>query len=107
MIEYKINRGVENEIEFKGLKGKYVYIFSIGIGASLFGGIFLTIIGLPNIVSSILAGIGIIGSTVYAFQQNKIYGRWGRDKKLAQNMYPAGIVRRKYIFDKLLKKSNE
>lgn len=107
MTEYSINRGVENEIEFKGLKGKYVYILSLGIGTSLFGGIFLTIIGLPNIASSILAGIGIISSTAYAFRQNKKNGRWGRDKKMAKNMYPAGIVRRKYIFDKLLKKSNE
>lgn len=107
MTEYQVNRGIENEIEFKGLKGKYVYIAGLGIGASLFGGIFLTIIGLPNIFSSVLAGFGILGSTVYAFQQNKVNGRWGKDKKLAQKMYPTGIIRRKYIFDKLAKSKNE
>jgi Domain of unknown function (DUF4133) len=103
MTYHKINRGVENEIEFKGLKGRYVYISGLGIGGSLFGGIFLTIIGFPNILSSIFAGVGAIGTTIYAFQQNKRNGRWGKDKKIAQGMYPTSMKRQNYFFDKLVK----
>jgi Domain of unknown function (DUF4133) len=103
MTSHKINRGVENEIEFKGLKGRYVYISGLGIGGSLFGGIFLTIIGVPNILSSIFAGVGAIGTTIYAFQQNKRNGRWGKDKKIAQGMYPTSMKRQNYFFDKLVK----
>lgn len=107
MIEFEINRGIENEIEFKGLKGRYVYISGLGIGVSLFGGIFLTIIGLPNLLSSLLAGLGIVGTSIYAYHQNKENGRWGKDKKSAKKMYPKGIIRREYVFDKLVKRGDE
>jgi hypothetical protein len=92
MPQYEVIRGADNEIEFAGLKGKYVYYLFGGLaGVVLLGLLFFLI--LP---SSTLAGIlTIIGAATvfyFTFQWNKKYGRWGMEKGKIQKQLPDFIV---------------
>lgn len=93
MVAFEINRGVENEIEFRGLRGKYVYYTALGIGLSIFLGIFLSIFGLPNFIMVVFVTTGIGGSTYWGYNENKKYGKWGRTKLEAQSKLPKVLYR--------------
>lgn len=92
MPHYEVIRGADNEIEFAGLKGKYVYYLFGGLaGVVLMGLIFFLI--LP---SSTLAGLltlsGAAGVFYFSFQYNKKYGRWGMEKQKIQKQLPAYVA---------------
>jgi Domain of unknown function (DUF4133) len=103
MILFEINRGVENEIEFRGLRGKYVYYTALGVGTSLFTGIILSIFGLPNYIMIVLVAIGIGISTYWGYDENKKYGKWGRTKLAAKNKLPKVLYRSYDSLQKLSK----
>jgi hypothetical protein len=94
MIEYEINRGVSNEIEFRGLRGKYVYYTTLGVGLSLFSGIVLSVLGIPNFVMVVIIAISIGASTYWGYAENKKYGRWGRTKLEAKLKIPKVLFRK-------------
>jgi hypothetical protein len=94
MVEYEINRGVSNEIEFRGLRGKYVYYTALGVGLSLFTGIVLSILGIPNFVMVGITAIAGGTSTYWGYTENKKYGRWGRTKLEAQSKMPKVLFRK-------------
>ena len=93
MVAFEVNRGVENEIEFRGLKGKYVYYTGLGIGASIFTGIMLSIFGLPNFIMVVFVTLGITISTYWGYNENKKYGKWGTTKLEARNKLPKVLYR--------------
>lgn len=93
MVAFEINRGVENEIEFRGLRGKYVYYTALGIGITIFAGILLSIFGLPNLIMIVFVAIGIGGSTYWGYKENKKYGKWGKTKLETQNKLPKVLYR--------------
>lgn len=92
MPQYEVIRGADNEIEFQGLKGKYVYYLFGGLaGVVLMGLLFFLL--LP---SSTLAGLltlsGAAGVFYLSFQWNKKYGRWGMEKQKIQKQLPAFVI---------------
>ncbi|QHT65394.1 DUF4133 domain-containing protein [Rhodocytophaga rosea] len=94
MPQYEVIRGADNEIEFQGLKGKYVYYLFGGLaGVVLMGLLFFLL--LP---SSTLAGLltlsGAAGVFYLSFQWNKKYGRWGMEKQKIQKQLPGYVVMR-------------
>ena len=102
MKSYTIYRGVDNEIEFKGLRGKYFY-FSIG-GA--IGTIILTFIlyllGLPIILVMIILALGLAAVYFLSYHYNGLYGRWGAEKLKVKQLQPKYIIRRD-SYEKLIK----
>ena len=85
-------RGVDNEIEFKGFRGKYFYYAA----ACLVGAIFLTmmlyVFGVHIIITLVLL-VTIGGGGVYYFHnQNETYGRWGDVKNSLKSLKPKGVV---------------
>lgn len=92
MPRYEILRGVDNEIEFYGLKGKYVWGFFIGVGGAIFLGIILFLI-LPSQTLAAFISIGSVAAVIYfTLKWNKEYGRWGMEKKAIEKKLPGFVV---------------
>lgn len=85
---YAIHRGVDNEIEFRGLRGKHFYYAAICVIATLFMGLFLYMVGMPPVLT--LAFLGVVGGATlwFIFRNNKRYGRWGDVKQSVRAQKP-------------------
>lgn len=88
MKAYIIHRGVDNEIEFRGLRGKHFYSAAISVIGTLFLGLFLYMVGIPPLLTLLLLGVGGSGALWYIFRNNKRYGRWGTVKQTVRAQKP-------------------
>jgi hypothetical protein len=88
MKEFIVFKGVDHEIEFKGLRGKYFYIGAIGGVGSIFICLLLVILGLPSVVVFLLLLLLLGGTVSAAFHLSKKYGRWGMEKQPIQERKP-------------------
>jgi Na+-transporting methylmalonyl-CoA/oxaloacetate decarboxylase gamma subunit len=88
MKEFTIFKGVDNEIEFKGLRGKYFYFGAIGGVGSIFSCLILVIIGIPSVIVFLLLILLLITSISAAFHFSQKYGRWGMEKQPIQKRKP-------------------
>ena len=104
-IQYEINKGVNRPIEFRGLKGQYIYILAIGLAVLLVTFSILYIAGVPVLLLVpvvVLAGSGLFLG-VYRYSHK--YGQHGLSKALAQKQVPSAIISRdRKIFICLSKK---
>lgn len=92
MTAYPINRGAENEIEFQGLRGKYVWQLLIGLSAVLFGGILLFLVLPEPSLAAILLLVACGGVAGWVFRQNRDHGRFGRGRRTIQRRLPRYVV---------------
>ena len=85
---YKINKGINQSIEFKGLKAQYIWYLGGGIVALLIVFAVMYIIGLP---SYICIGVILTSGTLLVIRiygmSNK-YGEHGLMKALARKQVP-------------------
>ena len=88
---YKINKGINQSIEFKGLKAQYIWYLGGGIILLMILFAPLFIIGLPSLVCVGL--IGILGTVlvikIYALSRK--YGEHGMMKALAKKQLPKAL----------------
>jgi len=101
---YKINKGINKPIEFKGLKAQYIAYLAAGLIALLILFAILYITGVNMFVCLILtSGLGItLFMTVY--QMSDKYGQYGLLKKLAIRSIPDFIQgKTRKVFLELLK----
>lgn len=88
---YKVNKGINQSIEFKGLKAQYIWYLGGGIILLLilFAGLF--IIGLP---SFLCVGLILILGTllvVKTYSLSRKYGEYGMMKALARRQLPKHV----------------
>lgn len=85
---YKINKGINKSIEFKGLKAQYIWYFGGGVIALL---VIFAIMYIIGINSFICLGIILIAGTVLVIKiyalSNK-YGEHGMMKAIAKRSVP-------------------
>ena len=91
MKSYSIYRGVDNEIEFRGLRGQHFYYAAGGLIASVFLTLFSYIIGLPILLAMLLLALGAGGTLTWCFTQQGRYGRWGTVKQKVQRLKPSFV----------------
>ncbi len=88
---YKINKGINQSIEFKGLKAQYIWYLGGGVVMLmiLFG--VLYIIGIPSLACVIFIGMagGLLVFKIYRMS-NK-YGEYGMMKAIAKKQVPKCI----------------
>ena len=101
MKEFIIFKGVDHEIEFKGLRGKYFYLGAIGGVGSIFSCLILVIIGIPSIVVFLLLLLLLSATISAAFHLSKKYGRWGMEKQPVQERKPH-FIHQKMPFHKIV-----
>ena len=85
---YRINKGINKPIEFKGLKAQYIWYLGAGVVALLIIYAVLYIIGTNPFIC---VGIILIAGSLFVFKvyamSNK-YGEHGMMKKMAQRSVP-------------------
>jgi Domain of unknown function (DUF4133) len=89
---YKINKGINKPIEFKGLKAQYIWYLATGLVSLLILFAILYIIGVNTYVC--LAMILALGAVLF-MQVTKLsnkYGEHGMMKKIASRSVP-GVVK--------------
>ena len=90
MAEYPINKGVGRQVEFKGLRAQYLFLFAGGLLAVYMGGV--------DQVACLATGLGMGGALVaLTFRLNRKYGAYGLMKLLAARRHPRRIVSRKSV----------
>jgi hypothetical protein len=97
MKRYPIYRGIDNEIEFRGLRGRYFYLAAGGCVGCIMLTLLLHILGMPLPVSIVFLSLGLGVSYALPSAYNKSHGRWGFDKLPVRTMQPRHVVRYKSI----------
>lgn len=88
---YQINKGINQSIEFKGLKAQYIWYLGGGVVALLVIFAVIYIIGVPPMVC--VAVIGLLGTfiVVKVYAMSNKYGEHGLMKTLASRSIPRAI----------------
>jgi cell division protein FtsW (lipid II flippase) len=101
---YKINKGINKPIEFKGLKAQYIGYLGIGILLLLILFAMLYIAGVNMFICLVL--IALLGIVLFTtiYRLSDTYGQHGLIKKLAARNIPKYLtVRTRKIFTHLNK----
>ena len=88
---YKINKGINKPIEFKGLKAHYIWYLGGGILVLMIGFAILYILGVN---SYFCVGLVLTGGTILFLQVYKVsnkYGEFGLMKKIARRRVPEAV----------------
>ena len=99
---YKINKGINRPIEFKGFKAQYIWYLGIGLVALLVLFAIMYIIGINTyicLISTLLLGAGLF---MRVSKLSNKYGEHGMMKKMARQGMPSVIktYSRKLFFKK-------
>ena len=97
---YKINKGINKPIEFKGLKAQYIKYLGIGLVALL---VLFAILYITGINTYFCLAFTVILGTVLFMQVYKLsnkYGEYGMMKKVARRSVPhiVKVCSRKLFF---------
>lgn len=88
---YKINKGINKPIEFKGLKAQYIAYLAAGLIALLILFAVLYIIGVNIFVCLFLTGLLGTGLFMTVYRMSNKYGQHGLLKKMAARSLPDHI----------------
>ena len=97
MADFEINKGVGREVEFKGLRAQYLFIFAAGLLAVF---VMFVIMYMAGIGQWICIGFGVSSATAWVgltFTLNRKYGSHVRMKLFAARQHPRRILSRKRI----------
>lgn len=88
---YTINKGINAPIEFKGLKGQWIYWLGGGLAGILLLFVVLYLCGVNTFIClGIAAGLGAWLFT-WVYKSSALHGQHGMMKKTARRMLPTVI----------------
>jgi len=101
---YKINKGINKPIEFKGLKAQYIWYLGIGLLILMILFAILYIVGVNTYVC--VAVIILLGTTLFmrVYKLSNKYGEHGMMKETAKKIVPHVLQSRSRKMFVLLKK---
>lgn len=103
MSDFEINKGVGREVEFKGLRAQYLFIFAFGLLAVFVVFVIMYTAGIGQ-WTCIGFGVSAVTAVVWlTFSLNRRFGSHGLMKLLAARQHPRRILSRKRI-TRLIKK---
>jgi hypothetical protein len=103
---YKVNKGINKAIEFRGLKAQYIAYLGGGLVGLLILYAVFYIVGVNTYVCLILIGGAGTGLFMTVFRLSNKYGQYGLLKKNAKRSLPVYLkFRSRKIFFHLTKKS--
>ena len=102
MASYDINKGIGKDVEFRGLRAQYLFIFAGGLLGTFLLFVVMYMAGVPTL-GCVLTGI-VLGTALiwFTFRLNARYGVHGLMKVAAARSFPRRIINRKRI-SRLLK----
>lgn len=88
---YTINKGVNRPVEFRGLKGQYIWWLAGGIVSllGLFAGLYITGVN-PFICIGIIAVAGTV-LFMHVYRLSRVYGQYGLMKRAAARRLPERV----------------
>jgi hypothetical protein len=88
---YKINKGINKPIEFRGLKAQYILYLAIGLLFLLILFALLYVVGVNMFIC--LGIMAVLGTVLFTavYQLSAKYGQHGLTKKLASRRVPVRI----------------
>lgn len=96
---YQINKGINQSIEFKGLKAQYIWYLGGGVVSLMIVFAVLYIVGIPSLIC--IGFIGISGTilVVKIYKMSNTYGEHGMMKAIARKQIPKNIrVKSRCVF---------
>lgn len=94
-MEYGINKGIGQSVEFKGLKAQYLFIFAGGLLAVF---VLFIIFYMAGIDQWVCIGFGVAAASALVwltFRLNARYGEHGLMKLLSKRQHPHYLINRK------------
>ena len=88
---YQINKGINQSIEFKGLKAQYIWYLGGGVVVLMILFAVMYIIGLPSFVCVGIIGISGTLLVLKIYKMSHQYGEYGMMKALAKRQVPKAI----------------
>lgn len=88
---YRINKGINKPIEFKGLKAQYIWYLGAGVLALLITFAILFILGINPFVCLFIIAIAGTLLIVKVYRLSHTYGEHGMMKKLAHRQIPHAL----------------
>lgn len=90
-LPYKINKGVNRPVEFRGLKAQYIYYLALGLAVLLILFCVLYISGTPVYLSLFILLVLGGGLFVSVSRLSRRYGAYGLMKRYAARRLPYAI----------------
>lgn len=103
---YKINKGINQSIEFKGLKAQYIWYLGGGVIGLMIFFAAMYISGLPPLIC--IGIIGVLGTLLVTkiYRMSRKYGEYGMMKAFASRQLPTAVRwNSRRIVTKAIKKS--
>ncbi|CAN5396425.1 DUF4133 domain-containing protein [soil metagenome] len=98
---YKINKGINKPIEFKGLKAQYIKYLGFGLVALFILFAILYITGVNMYICLVFIALAGTGLFIQVYKLSNKYGEYGRMKKAARRSIPRIVkVRSRKLFFK-------
>jgi hypothetical protein len=88
---YHINKGINQSIEFKGLKAQYIWYLGGGVIVLMFLFLGMYIIGLPSLICVGVIGISGAVMVLKVYKMSHRYGEYGMMKALAKRQVPKAV----------------
>jgi hypothetical protein len=88
---YKINKGINKPIEFKGLKAQYIWWLGGGIVGLLLLFAILYVLGVNSFVGLVIVGLAGVAVFLWVYKLSNTYGEHGMKKKIARRNIPSVI----------------
>ena len=101
MKSFPVFRGADNEIEFRGLRGRYFYYAAGGLVASVFATLLGYVLGAPILLAILLLLLGSSGTLFWCYSRNNKFGRWGAVKQQVRQLKPAYVCQY-HAFNRLI-----
>ena len=96
---YQINKGINQSIEFKGLKAQYIWYLGGGVVGLMIVFAVLFIVGIPSLVCVALIGTAGTVMVIKIYKMSGQYGEFGMMKALAARQIPKCVkVRSRAVF---------
>jgi len=101
-LQFKMNKGVNRPIEFRGLKAQYIYYLAVGLAVLLVLFCILYISGTPVYLCLFLILLLGAGLFVSVSRLNRRYGQFGLMKRSASRGLPKAIRPRSRMIFRLM-----
>jgi hypothetical protein len=98
---YQINKGINQSIEFKGLKAQYIWYLGGGVVGLMIVFATLFFIGMPSVICVVFIGVAGTVMVLKIYKMSRQYGEYGMMKALAKKQIPKNVrVYSRRIFTK-------
>ncbi len=96
-MEYSINKGIGETVEYKGLKAQYLFISAAGLLALFVLFVVMYMCGIPQWVCIGFGAVSATALVALTFRLNARYGRYGLMKVAAVKYHPRYIINRRRL----------